>query len=74
MDQKPGRPQDPALPPDELPYRIELCHPDGRRDRLLGRALTAPLARAIFQAAIDEHPGRRIVLRKGDNIILESSH
>lgn len=61
-------------PPEELPYRVELWQ-DGAGDaveRVLGRALNAQLARAIFKAATDENPKRRITLRKGNQVIVDS--
>jgi hypothetical protein len=60
---------------EELPYRVELWH-DGAGDaveRVLARALNTQLARAIFKAAKDEHPNRRITLRKGARVIADSS-
>ena len=66
------------MPPgetEELPYRVELWH-DGMGDtveRVLARALNAQLARAIFTAAKGEHPNRRITLRKGSRVIVDSA-
>ena len=62
--------------PDELPYRIELWHLDGADavERVLGRALSAQLARAIFNAAKGEYPDRRITLRKGSRFISDTAH
>jgi hypothetical protein len=64
-----------ASPLEELPYLIELWHAERRDDveLLLGRALNAALARAIFKAAMSEHPERRITLRKGRQIIEDSA-
>ena len=61
--------------PEELPYCIELWHRNNRNevDRVLARAQSAHLARAIFHAAKDEHPERRITLRKGSLTIEDSS-
>jgi hypothetical protein len=60
---------------DELPYRIELSDAaDGDTfERVLARAFNAPLARAIFQAAQAEHPGRRILLCRGTRIVADSA-
>lgn len=61
-------------PTEELPYRIELWR-DGTGEaveRVLARAVSAQLARAIFKAAQSEHPERRITLRKGNRIIVDS--
>ena len=60
---------------DELPYRIELrgqADPD-LVERILARAFSAPLARAMFQAAQIEHPNRRILLCRGARIIADSA-
>jgi hypothetical protein len=60
---------------EELPYRVELWH-DGKGDaveRVLARALNVQLARAIFNAAKEEHPARRITLRKGNRIVADTS-
>jgi hypothetical protein len=65
----------PSRPQEELPYRVELWQA-GRRgavERVLGRALTLQLARAIFKAARAEHPERRITLRKGNRIVADSA-
>ena len=60
---------------ETLPYRIELWHVESHEviERVLARAVTAQLARAIFQAARDEHPQRRITLRKGNHILSDTS-
>ena len=59
--------------PEELPYRIELWLEDREEvERLLARALSAPLAHAIFRAAQLEHPQRRVTIRTGDRIIANS--
>jgi hypothetical protein len=58
---------------EKLPYCIELW--DNRvqtPERVLGRALNAPLAHAIFKAAKKEYPDRRIVLRRGARTIADS--
>ncbi len=56
----------------ELPYRIELWA-DGSQRRLLARAERASLARAIFKAAVTEHPDDVIFLYRGDTILSRSS-
>jgi hypothetical protein len=70
-----SRPGVPSQPQEELPYRIELWHADGRDavDRVLGRAVNATLASAIFKAAQQEYPERRITLRKGNHIVADSA-
>ena len=56
---------------EELPYRIELWDADrsDNVERILARALNEQLARAIFKAAKEEHPERRLTLAKGKQII-----
>jgi len=58
---------------EELPYTVELWQMDDVIERVLARAANALLARAIFKAAQDEHPGRRITLRRGSHIVADSS-
>jgi hypothetical protein len=61
-------------PIEELAYRIELWR-DGDAssvERVLARAATAGLGRAIFKAAMAEHPGRRITLCQGHRTIADS--
>jgi hypothetical protein len=61
--------------PEELPYTVELWHVDGSPvvERVLARAAHAQLGRAIFKAAQEELPDRRITLRRGSRIVAESS-
>jgi hypothetical protein len=65
-----------AEPPsqEDLPYRIELWHA-GRSEveRVLGRAVSAALAQAIFKAAQGEYPQRRITLSKGGAMVSDSA-
>ncbi len=59
-----------SRPTEDLPYSIELWHADQDAvERVLARALNTKLARAIYKAARTEHPGRRIVLRKGNRVV-----
>lgn len=68
----PSRP--PPEPRDELPYSIELWQlEDAAVERVLARASSAQLAHAIFNAARNEHPGRRITLQQGSRIIADSA-
>jgi hypothetical protein len=69
------RTADPPRHAEALPYRIELWHEEGQAtvERVLARAVTVQLARAMFQAAKDEHPERRITLRKGNRILSDSA-
>jgi hypothetical protein len=56
----------------KLPYRIELRDTQKKDvERVLGRAVSAPLARAIYSAALDEHPERRITLCRGARVIAQ---
>lgn len=58
---------------DALAYTVELWSEDNAGlEQILARALSAGVARAIFTAAKDEHPGRHIVLRHGDKVIDQS--
>jgi hypothetical protein len=57
----------------KLDYAIELWQEDRTGvERLLARAVSAALARAIFKAAQNEHPDRYITLRRGKRLIGES--
>jgi hypothetical protein len=60
---------------EELPYRVELWHPQDKNqvEKVLARALSAHLARAIFDAAKNEHPERHITLRKGNRTLADSA-
>jgi hypothetical protein len=56
-----------------LPYTVELWNlPRTEPERVIGRAASAVLARAIFIAAQSEHLGRRILLRRGAQVIAEA--
>jgi hypothetical protein len=58
---------------DPLVYAVELWTEDRTAlDQILARASSATLARAIFTAAKEEHPGRHLVLRHGANVIDQS--
>ena len=64
-----------SRPPEDLPYRVELWRAEGEDgvERVLARAASMPLARAIFKAAQGEHPDRRITLSKGSRIVADST-
>ena len=69
-------PATPTLRPmDTLPYVIELWHEAApfTVERVLARASTVQLGRAILRAVEEEHPGRRITLRRGSRILAEVS-
>jgi hypothetical protein len=56
-----------------LPYTVELWNlPRTAPERIIGRAASAILARAIFTAAKTEHLGRRVLLRRGSRVIAET--
>jgi hypothetical protein len=77
MDDNAQKPQTgtPSNPPEELPYSIDLWPADRREtpERVLARASSLQLARAIFKAAATEFPERRVTLREGTRIISDSS-
>jgi hypothetical protein len=59
---------------DDLGYEVVLAPADGdQRERLLAKAASGQLARAIFNAAKSEHPDRRIILRRDARVIVDSS-
>jgi hypothetical protein len=63
-----------ATQDEELPFRIELWDAAAGEtvERVLARAISASLARAIFQAAHTEHPERRITLRRGSHLVADT--
>ena len=65
----------PSVESSGLPYSVELWHEDERElvERVLARASSAALARAIFKAAQTEHPERRITLRRGARLIADTT-
>ena len=65
-------PNDPPLSPD-LPFRVELWD-EGRSavERVVARAHSATLAQAIFQAACEQYPGRRLSLWRDREQISEA--
>lgn len=74
-EDKTSRSGAPSGQTNELPYSIELWNDGGgdKVERILARAVSAQLARAIFKAAVDDHPNRRITLRRGHRIIADTS-
>ncbi len=57
---------------EELSYKIEIWEGElHRSERVVARAANAPLARAIFKAACEEHPNAHLVLRRGADILAE---
>ena len=57
---------------EDLPYRIVLWRSRSEIERVLGRAVSAELAQAIFRAAQNEYPQRSITLDKGDHTLSDS--
>jgi hypothetical protein len=55
----------------QLPYRIELYQTAAPHclERVLARACHAPIADAMFEVASREHPGHRIALYRGGEVI-----
>lgn len=71
---KDGRVSVLAAQTEKLSYSIELWDPDARAlERVLARAFSPPLARAIFRAAQKEHPDQRILLRRGSRTVADSA-
>jgi hypothetical protein len=69
-----GGPDLSAAPARQLPYAIELWNlPRTAPERIIARAATVSLARVIFHAAQNENLGRRIVLRRGLEVLMESN-
>jgi hypothetical protein len=70
----PSRGDTSATPSDDLPFSIELWNVENSAvERVLARAFSAELARAIFKAATSEHPARRITLRRGERVISDTA-
>ena len=65
----------PLRPTKALPYVIELWHEHDPAtvERVLARAATMQLGRAILRAVKEEHPDRRITLRRDGRILAEGS-
>jgi hypothetical protein len=62
-------------PTGNLPYAVALWRKGDREliERVLARAPSAALARAIFKAAQTEHPERRITLHRGERLIADTT-
>ncbi len=57
----------------QLPYAVELWNlPRTAPERVIARAASVTLARAIFAAACGEHFGRRLVLRRGNQVLMQT--
>ena len=67
-------PVTPEMPERTLPYCVDLWVPDGTTvERLLARAMSLSLARAIFAAARTDYPARRITLRRGSTTLSDTT-
>ncbi len=63
-----------APPADNLPFRVELW--DDRKtstERVVARTHSATLAQAVFNAACEQYPGRRLSLWRGRERLAEKS-
>ena len=61
------------VPTERLPYAVELWNLSRTApERVIARAASATLARAIFTAAATEHLGRKLLLKRGAQVLLES--
>jgi hypothetical protein len=63
----------PTVRTEELPYQVELVGSDGAGIKVLARAASAQLARAIYNAAKNEHAGARIRLSRDNRVIADSA-
>jgi hypothetical protein len=71
---KDGRVNVLAAHTEKLSYSVELWDQDAQAlERVLARAFSPQLARAIFRAAQKEHPDQRILLRRGTRTIADSA-
>ena len=71
---KDGRVSVLAAQTEKLSYSIELWDLDAQAlERVLARAFSPQLARAIFRAAQKEHPDQRILLRRGTRTVANSA-
>ncbi|MDB5454362.1 MAG: hypothetical protein JWO33_2940 [Caulobacteraceae bacterium] len=60
-------------PTTRLPYSVELWNAPGTApERVLARAANIVIARTVFAAASVEHAGRRLVLRRGAELIQQT--
>lgn len=71
---KPSPPDGSYRGDDALPYQVELWDAGNREvlERVLARVSDLELARVIFEKAQHEHPGRRVTLRQGAELLADS--
>ena len=64
----------PAETAEDLPYQVALSPADSSSgSRILARAASMQLARAIFNAAKNEHHGQRILLVRDGRVVADSA-
>ena len=69
-----SRSEGPSAPIEGLPYFVEMWDAGGQSvERVLARAESATLARAIFNFSRSEYPGRRVTLRHDRRILSDSA-
>jgi len=56
---------------EALAFIVELGGAEGGPAQIMARAASATLGQAIFEAAVVEHPGRRVILRQGDRVLAD---
>ena len=62
-----------ARPSDELTFAVEVWSLDGQRiDEVMARASHVMVARAAFDAAVRERPGRQVLLRNRAMVLAQS--
>jgi hypothetical protein len=62
-----------AVPSFDLPYRVELWDVScDKIERIVARAHSETLARAIFTSACEQYPGRHLSLWRGGERLSES--
>lgn len=58
---------------DKFPYFVEIWTADGNAvERTLARSLSIRVARAMYQASLEENADRRITLRCGEETLSDS--
>ena len=62
----------PIGPEDGLPFTVELWELAANTQRVVGRASSVVLARALYEAARIDFPGERITLRRGRETLLDT--
>lgn len=61
-----------AAGPIRLPFLVEIWNlPRAKVERVIARAESMAVARALFRTAVSESPSRRIILRQGARVIAD---